>query len=216
MESDNRIRTKAGPRISFMHLSLFAVIFIFLSMYAFTAPSPLGIRVTAAIRWESNLPEKPKGESMIVIPSPFVTLDRELQLYTYELCREKEVDYALALALMWQESRFHINALHVNDDGTHDIGLMQINDSNREWLSRSCGITNLRDPKQNILAGVSILAGYEEKYDSRTALMAYQMGEGGMRKAVASGTVTTETADKILAKRDEYQAILDGSFFQAL
>lgn len=163
---------------------------------------------TAVLPPPSVLLERQKNKpEPAFTPHPDIPLDAELQVYTYELCEEMDVEYELLLALMWQESKFKVDSIGYNTNGTKDVGLMMINDINRGWIRDDLGITDLMDPRQNILAGATILGDYTSRYDERTSLMAYQMGEYGMKKAKARGVTTTKVAEGILNKRDEFQRI---------
>ena len=74
----------------------------------------------------------------------------------------------------------------VSDTG--DFGLMQINICNHRWLYEELGITDVMDPEQNIEAGLYILGRAFQKYDDPDkALMAYNMGDSGMKSAWSKG-----------------------------
>lgn len=136
---------------------------------------------------------------------PEIPLSRSLQRFTYELCEREQVDYELALAVMWSESRFEAGAVHLNDNGTRDSGLMQINDVNSGWMEETFQVTNLMDEEQNIRAGVGLLAQFVNRYGERDGLMAYNLGETGMKRAKKRGETTTPAVEKLLKKRDEFE-----------
>jgi hypothetical protein len=80
------------------------------------------------------------------------------------------VDPALIRGVIGTES--HGNAGAVSNKGA--VGLMQIEPSNYESL----GITDPKDPTQNIMGGTKMLAGLLDKYgDVTTALRHYQGGD---------------------------------------
>lgn len=112
------------------------------------------------------------------------TLDYELQDYLYETCKKYGVEehYELLMAQMYNESRFNPNVI----SKTHDWGIMQINECNHEWLSKTLGITNFLDPYQSIECGVYMMSGYLKKYPVETALVAYNAGESKVRNGVTS------------------------------
>lgn len=65
---------------------------------------------------------------------------------------------------------------------------MQINICNHRWLYEELGITDVMDPEQNIEAGLYILGRAFQKYDDPDkALMAYNMGDSGMKAAWSKG-----------------------------
>lgn len=136
-------------------------------------------------------------------------LAEELQAHTWKLCQEEGIDYALVLALMYQESRFQTDVTGHNANGTTDGGLMQLNSRYADYLCERFGVEDLRDPYQNIEAGVRLLASYIRPYGEHDALLAYHMGEGTMLSLKESGQETTIYAQAILQKRGEYRAALD-------
>ncbi len=129
-------------------------------------------------------------------------LSDELQEYTYYLCKAYSIDYNFALAVMLTESGFDVNA--VSADG-HDIGLMQIRDVNNEYLYKTIGITDTWDPYQNIHAGLYILRGLFEKYDSPSlVLMAYNMGERGASLLWDVGVYETNYTRDVLTSAESF------------
>lgn len=112
------------------------------------------------------------------------TLDYELQDYLYETCKKYGVEehYELLMAQMYNESRFNPNLI----SKTHDWGIMQINECNHEWLSKTLGITDFLDPYQSIECGVYMMSDYLKKYPAETALVAYNAGESKVRNGVTS------------------------------
>ena len=136
-----------------------------------------------------------------------IPLSYELQEYTWNITQELGVPYELLLAIMWHESRFTVDAIGYNTNGTQDSGLLQIDDVNRGWLQEELGIEDLLDPKQNILAGATILSETISKYPENLALMSYQYGESGMKSKQAKGITTSKFVDTVLAKRDYYVSL---------
>lgn len=135
---------------------------------------------------------------------PQVPLAQPLQKYTFDLCRSEGVDYELALAVMWNESRFDTRAVNVNVDGSQDSGLMQINDVNAKWIEQELGVDNLFDAKQNILVGVTLLARFVREYGEYDGLMAYNLGEAGMIRAKENGVYSLDFVNRLLDKRDMF------------
>lgn len=138
-----------------------------------------------------------------------IPLAEELQAHTWKICQEEAVDYALVLALMYQESRFQDDVTGYNTNGTTDGGLMQLNSRYAEYLCQRFGADDLRDPYQNIEVGVRLLASYIRPYGEHDALLAYHMGEGTMLSLKESGQETTDYAQAILCRRGEYRAALE-------
>lgn len=132
----------------------------------------------------------------IIKPNPedgFVSYDIDLpddmQMHTYSLSKEYEVDLEIVYAIMFHESRFIWDVKdNINTNGTRDRGLMQINEINWQWLA-DIGL-DVNDPYDNIECGIYMLSYLTNKYDTTSALMAYQCGEGGMKRLVNSGYIT--------------------------
>lgn len=107
-----------------------------------------------------------------------IPLSIELQDFINGQAVEHDIPNDLIYAIIYQESRYDINAFN----GV-DYGLMQINEYNHDWLSETLGIDDFMDAEQNIRAGLHIFSYLYHKYDNvEMALMAYNMGEGGASK----------------------------------
>ena len=85
---------------------------------------------------------------------------------------------------MYHESNYDPSAVRYYEDGSSDSGIMQINSINSQSLYELYGITDLQDPYENILAGVSIISGFVHQYGEHDGLMAYNMGVGGYQNAL--------------------------------
>lgn len=140
--------------------------------------------------------------------SESIPMQYELQEYTYQKCVEHGLEYELVLAIMWRESRFDPNAVNINDNGTQDNGIMQINDVNKGWLYEKYGISDLMDPYQNIDAGTAMLGSFAGKYGTHGAMMAYQYGEGGMVRRVGEGQTTSPAVEAAYRQRDYYRDLV--------
>jgi len=133
-----------------------------------------------------------------------VPLDAEVLEYLTGQCELRGVPVALALAMIETESNYDADA--VSADGSC-LGLMQISKINTDWLGEELGTTDLRDARQNIEAGLYILAGYLDKYDDiHKALMCYNMGHAGAKRAWKKGYVTSKYSRKIVARMEELEA----------
>ena len=133
-------------------------------------------------------------------------LSKELQDYIFTLCEEEGVPSSLVIALIDHESDFRADAI----SSTKDYGLMQINACNHEWLKENYGISNVLDPKQNILGGIKILGSIYHKYsEPHKVLMAYNMGEYGMKKAWNAGRTSTSYSVEVLTLWNSYQAVYE-------
>ena len=82
---------------------------------------------------------------------------------------------------------------------------MQINEVNEEQLAEKYRASDLLNPYQNVFCGIKIIGSYIDTYDDyNRALMAYNMGEYGARKAWENGINETEYSKNVLACMDEY------------
>lgn len=134
-----------------------------------------------------------------------VAFGEDLQEFTYYLSAAYDIDYTLVLAIISKESAFMSDGI----SSTNDYGLMQINACNHEWLTEELGITNFIDPYENIKAGLFILRGLFEKYDSTSkVLMAYNMGENGASKLWEQGIFESNYSKDVLQKQETYRQIL--------
>lgn len=109
-----------------------------------------------------------------------VPLSHSLQRYIYEVCADENVPVSLVIAMIDQESKF--NPEVVSETG--DYGLMQINTINHEWLAEEYRTADMLDPYQNVFCGIKVIGSYIQNYnDYGLALMAYNMGDYGAKKA---------------------------------
>lgn len=132
-----------------------------------------------------------------------VPLSYSLQRYIYEVCADEEVPVSLVIAMIDKESNF--NPESVSDTG--DYGLMQINKINHETLEEQYRAADMLDPYQNVFCGIKVIGTYIKTYegDYNKALMAYNMGEYGAKKAWESGIKSTSYSESILNLMSEYE-----------
>lgn len=88
-------------------------------------------------------------------------------------------DYLRAIA--YKESRFNPKAIGKNNDGTRDIGIMQVNTGNLEWLRKTFPSISIKklleNPCYNIHVGAYILNENFKLYGRRwIAVGAYNAG----------------------------------------
>lgn len=134
-----------------------------------------------------------------------IPLSDSLQKYIYEICADEGVPVTLALAMIEHESGFNQEVI----SSTNDYGLMQINAVNHEWLEEKYRVANFLDPYQNTFCGITIIGSYIEKYgDYGKALMAYNMGDYGAKKAWENGVESTTYSTKILDLMGKYEEVL--------
>ena len=156
--------------------------------------------------YEGGFPESYELENDFVFTTEIpVTFGEDLQEFTYYLSAAYDIDYTLVLAIISKESSFMPDGI----SSTNDYGLMQINACNHEWLTEELGITDFIDPYENIKAGLFILRGLFEKYDSTSkVLMAYNMGENGASKLWDQGIFESNYSKDVLQRQETYRQIL--------
>lgn len=164
--------------------------------FAFQQKPPVETLVTVPVVAEIEQVECVRRDPVPYEPVTYqVPLDAELQSYTEKMCDLYDVPLELAYAVMQVESDF-TPAAH---SSTGDYGLMQINSINAGWLKDELGITDLMDARQNIQAGCYMLGMYLSEYEGNVncALMAYNLGATGAKKAWSAGTYSTAYTDKV-------------------
>lgn len=166
-----------------------------------------GLRVGEALP-----PQAPAPEIIILAvdtpraplwPAYDVPLCENLQWWAYETSKASNVPYTLTLAVMWRESNFNSKLI----SSTRDYGLMQINVCNHARLADEYNLVDMLDPFQNITAGVYMLAEKLDfsEGDIEYALLAYNLGNTGAKRARANGVYSTKYTRAILAKMAEYE-----------
>ena len=139
-----------------------------------------------------------------IIPEYDIPLDKDIQKYLYDKCKEYNVPYDLALGVIKVESNFNPNSIHKNSNGSRDYGLFQINTINHKWLSEELGITDFLNPYQNIDAGVYMLSQLLKKYDDEhIVLMSYNMGERAAKNLVNRGIYSSRYSRKVIETKEE-------------
>lgn len=139
-----------------------------------------------------------------IIPEYDIPLDKDIQKYLYDKCKEYNVPYDLALGVIKVESNFNPSLIHKNSNGSRDYGLFQINTINHKWLSEELGITDFLNPYQNIDAGVYMLSQLLKKYNNEhIVLMSYNMGERAAKNLVSRGIDSSRYSRKVIETKEE-------------
>lgn len=147
--------------------------------------------------------------------SDLTKLSYEEAEYLIEVCEEKELDVFLVLGLMKVESNF--NCKLVGRQG--EIGLGQLKKGTAKWVANNTGIElrpeDLFKPKYNIEIFTSFLKQLKEGYnnDMHKTLTAYNRGEGGLNKYMASRGSRRNPAESTYSNRVlEYSYIYKEKF----
>ena len=104
-----------------------------------------------------------------------VPLDYLTQDLLHTACAEFGVDYALALAVIEQETDFR----NIMGDDGESAGYMQIQERWWSGLMDELGVTDLMDPYGNFRVGCAILAEFIERDGLPDALTMYNAGRTG-------------------------------------
>lgn len=136
-----------------------------------------------------------------------VPLSHSLQDFIYEISSDEEIPVSLILAMIEAESGFNPEII----SSTNDYGLLQINKVNHEWLKKKYRTADMLNPYQNVFCGIKIIGTYVKKYkgDINKALMAYNMGDYGAKKAWQNGITSTRYSLKIIELKDKYEVMLN-------
>ena len=157
--------------------------------------------VTEIVEVPVSADELPELEEVFYYDIP---LSHSLQRYIYELCTDENVPVPLVMAMIEHESSFNPEAVSPTDD----YGLMQINEINHECLKEEYRCADMLNPYQNVFCGIKIIAKYIEKYeDYDKALMAYNMGEYGAKKAWENEVTSTNYSTSILELMQKYEEV---------
>lgn len=133
-----------------------------------------------------------------------IPLAEDVQLEIYNLCHEDSQCFdwgltpELVYAMIYTESRYKADA--VGDSG-NSLGLMQIQPRWHQKRMEKLGVTDLKDPIQNVRVGIDLLKELLYRYDGSVekTLVTYNQGH-------YKGTVTSY-AKKVLAKATELAEI---------
>ena len=89
------------------------------------------------------------------------------------------------------------------------IGVMQLNSKYANSFCSQYGVKSANVPKDNITIGVNLLAYKIKEYGVVNGLMAYNLGDAGMRSRLEKGNLNTTYASAIIEKQKEYQLLLE-------
>ena len=143
------------------------------------------------------------------LPIPY---DWQDWLRTYaELYGGEQADevFLLALAVAETESRFDMTAV----GSLGEVGMFQLlpgpGDTYHGEIEAATGL-DVHTDAGNIAGGVWKLAGLMKKYgNANDAAMAYNMGEGGAKKARANGVTDTEYSRAVVTAMEKWREVLD-------
>jgi len=113
-----------------------------------------------------------------------IPLEEQYQDFVFDMCEKYDVPVEIVLGIMCQESKYDFMA--VSSD-KQCVGIMQVNRIHYDELNKQLGITDLRNPQQNIESGIYIFSNLLHKYgDCHKALVCYNCGEQGAKDKLSS------------------------------
>ncbi len=153
------------------------------------------------VNYESTVSEvhPEEAESIVYYDVP---LDGETQDYIRMTAGYYSVPMPLVMAIIQCESGFKSDAI----SPTHDYGLMQINQCNLSWLTDELGVTDILDPRQNVLCGIHLISGHLSDSDGNVeeALLKYNCGRSGAKKLMSQGIYRTYYTEKIMSAYETF------------
>ena len=157
--------------------------------------------------WGSEVYEE--GFTYYNIPEKYVEDGGEfpevVQVYLWELCKKKNLNYYLVVALLEHESHYKYDCL---GDNGNSFGYMQVYQKYHYERMEKEQVTDLLDPYGNIRVGTSFLQELYEKYGSsgdHCVLMVYNMGAGGASRCWKKGIYSSEYSRAIVKRAQEIE-----------
>lgn len=155
---------------------------------------------TVDLTWEP-IPEYVPPEPVIIetyvpefIAYEDVPLPEDMQIFMQQECKELDISYEFALALMETESSFNPDAV---GDGGRSVGYMQINQCNWQRMADDYGL-DVSDEKENVAAGLRILRElFDQNTDPYYVILCYKAGIGNGAKLYEQKKWVGDTYDCI-------------------
>lgn len=145
-----------------------------------------------------------QGYFSLAVPLPY-----DLQDAMRTACAEYSCPYPLALAVAEIESRFDPDAV----GAVGEVGVMQLNPGPGGSYHAELQAATGWDPTTqtgNVFCGVYLLGKYMDKYDDPAkAVMAYNMGESGAKKAWANGVTSTKYTEAVLEAVEHWECTVN-------
>lgn len=139
------------------------------------------------------------------IPERFEKADlpEDMQEYLYDECKDRHIEYSIALAIIERESGYNPKC---SGDNGNSKGYMQVYQKWHEEEMAEENVKDLFDPQGNIRVGLHILQDLYEKYGSSgdsCVLMVYNMGDSTAKGFWEKGIYSTEYTREILNRSKE-------------
>lgn len=167
-------------------------------------PTPAQVAPEATLGAESAQTE---GFRYYQIPKEYVNrggdFPEAVQEYLWAQCKERGIDYYIAVALIERESGYTHSA---TGDNGNSKGYMQIYEKwHKSRMSRE-GVKDLYDPYGNIRVGLNFLQSikkYNPEADYHFILMSYNMGVQRAEELYAEGVYTSKYSRYIMRRAQE-------------
>lgn len=131
-----------------------------------------------------------------------IPLSKDLQIWLFEYCEEKQINPYLICAMCERESQYNTNA--IGDNG-NSIGLLQIQPRWHSERMNKLNCHNLLDEKQNLIVGIDILLDlFSINENVEWVLMAYNGGSDYANQKYYNGIIT-EYTNYIMTRMEELE-----------
>lgn len=130
-------------------------------------------------------------------------LPEVVQIYLWNMCKERELDYYMVLALIERESKYKKDS--VGDSG-NSLGYMQVQQRWHSERMKEEQVTNLLDAYGNIRVATNFLQELYRDYGSKgddAVLMVYNMGAGRAKELWGEGVYSSNYSNYILSRAQE-------------
>ncbi len=186
-----------------LFFTLFAVIFsVLLSeppakiLPVIDPPEPTkAAAITKPTAYVTEKPDKPEAAITGIIPAKLAHL-APLILSEAE---KYNLDPLFIISVIERESSYNPNAVNINNNGTTDRGLMQINSTMVTYLADSLGFPATEetafDPVLNIKMGCYFLGELNQKFDGDLYLVATAYNAGERRALLGRSSYGTEVVN---------------------
>ena len=133
-----------------------------------------------------------------------------MQQFTYIICKQNGVDYALVLAIIETESGYRWDA--TSSEGS--TGYMQVLAKWHEERMPRLNVDNVENPYFNIMVGVDYLAELQERFDTEAeVLTAYNYGVTGAYQHVWNkGLTDTEYSREVQQAKERIERRMRGEW----
>lgn len=133
-----------------------------------------------------------------------------MQQFTYIICKQNGVDYALVLAIIETESGYRWDA--ASSEGS--TGYMQVLAKWHEERMHRLNVDNVENPYFNIMVGVDYLAELQERFDTEAeVLTAYNYGVAGAYEYVWNkGLTETEYSREVQQAKERIERRMRGEW----